>query len=282
MSEHYGTIPRGCMFSTSFANAIYKDGEDGPSSVRFFFTTEEDMRHTETSFFNCFTHMDVECGKTLPYMSRYMALTEVARSGPEMARRLLQERVFCLQAMSEHIKDMFKVFRSYINDRNVKPEYWAPYIQGATAWNINGMTEGMSGAETLAFHLLDAFLSVSGSCPIFKASIKKLQTIPTECRDLVAALNDNDTSRFDSFLDLEDDPVNKVKDEMLNSLYMWRLGHAKVPARYFRSEYKTTSGGVVENVGETEGSLVEITEHQLRQRAMETKKCIKSKSGCPF
>lgn len=277
MSEHYGTIPRGCMFSTSFGNAVYEEGSDGPQKCRFFFTTDELMRETETNFFNCFAHMDVEFGKTMGPMTKYMALTDMAsRAEPELQRQLLDDRVECLREITKHLKSMFKVFGKYINERKVKKEYWAPYLQGATAWNINGMMEGMSGAETLAFHLLDAFLSVKGDSPVAQASIKKLQTIPEVCRDLVAALNDDTMDRFDTFCNIgdEEDPIAKAKEEMLNSLYLWRLGHAKVPARYFNAENKTTSGGVVENVGESDGTLVEITERQLRQRAMETKACL--------
>ena len=256
---------------------MYEKGQDGPQGHRFFFTTDELMRETEANFFNCFAHMDVEIGKTLSPMNKFMALTEVARKAdPELCNHLLEDRVQCLQEISKHVKSMFKVFRNYINERKVKKEYWAPYIQGATAWNINGMTEGMSGAETLAFHLLDAFLSVKGDSPVAQASVKKLQTIPKVCRDLVATLNNDCEERFSSFCDLEgqDDPIVKAKEEILNSLYIWRCGHAKVPARYFNAENKTTSGGVVENVGETEGSLVEITERQLTQRAKETKACL--------
>ena len=74
------------------------------------------------------------------------------------------------------------------------------------------------------------------------------------------------------------DPVYKVKEEILNALYAWRLGHAKVPARYFHKDIKTTSGGVVEVNFDESKSLVEETEKQLRLRAIETKACMGNQS----
>ena len=108
------------------ANAIYDDGSDAPTDIRFFFTSDEVMRETEKNFFNCFVHMEVEMGKVFNPLTKYIALTDIAqRQGsqePEFCKTLYNERVECLKLISGHVKNMFKVFRDYINYQKVSKD----------------------------------------------------------------------------------------------------------------------------------------------------------------
>lgn len=154
----------------------------------------------------------------------------------------------------------------------VSEELWAEHVQALTAWNMNGIEGGASGGESLTFNCMDEFLGTLGDGLIFKGALKKRDGIPIQYNRVLDALHEHGREyRFISFLGHpeKEDPVMKAKDSLIQVLYSWRLGHAKVAHTYLRKS-RMTAGGTVDKELITGDTLASRADLMLRERARET------------
>ena len=209
----------------------------------------------------------------------YLVLTEIARESHADAERVLAKRIELLSDIRKVIVKVARVFSLYMKEHMVSVRVWADYVQCLAAWNMNGVDGGASGGESMTFHALDEFLGTGGQGVIYRGGMVKRQGIPTEYHDVLNALRDFGRDyRFCSFLGHAetDDPVRKATDDVIQMLYTWRLGHAKIAPRYLRPS-RMTSGGSVDKVLVTGDTLATRGEYELRERARETGSFLKTR-----
>ena len=245
---------------------------DMPTGMRFRFNHLPEIVHSEMNFFKSFLHMENTFRPALLAMRDFLNQTEIARRSRADAERVLARRIELLGDVRKGIVGVSSVFYKYMKDTVVNSKEWAEHVQAVAAWNMNGVEGGSSGGETMTFHALDEFLGCDGKGIVYTGGKKKREGIPRQYVNVINALRDFGRDyRFCSFLghDEKDDPVMVAKDDIIQMLYTWRLGHAKVAPRYLIPSRMTAGGGVdkVMMPGET---LASRGEFELRERARET------------
>ena len=282
LSDFWGLVHRGSAFTLACCNCQYENEADPdvPTGMRFCFNYRPEMIHCEKNFFKSFLHMENTFRPALLAIREFLNQTEIARRSRADAERVLARRIELLGDVRQGIVKVSRVFFFYMKDTVVSSKDWADYVQALPAWNMNGIDGGASGGESLTFHALDEFLGCDGKGVIYTGGKKKREGIPRQYVNVINALRDFGRDyRFCSFLghDEKDDPVMVAKDDVLQMLYTWRLGHAKVAPRYLIPS-RMTSGGSVDKVIETGESLASRGESELRERARETAYYLKTRA----
>ena len=195
----------------------------------------------------------------------YLVLTAEAKTSTAEAVRCLNKREEHLINIHKGMVNIFKEFKFYVNWTYDQFVHWNEYFDPPVIWGLDGCP-GASGAETFILNFLDEFLHVPGKGFMYNykdVQYKKMATSILEVLDAVRI--DDPSERFRSFVEggpQEDDPLWKLRDNILGTIHTWRLSHARVAGRALVS--------TDEPIMEGDETLGAVTEQRLIERARET------------
>ena len=294
ISDFLGLIHRGNAFSLIICNAVYQDqtqlkqsheSSSDPCHLpfwRFRFNADERVLKTEENFYLSFLEMETAFKKGLCIIADYLTQTELAMSSSDQVIQSVtfERRIKLLTELKSNMKAISKIFYDYVTESKIEPNLWPEYVQSMIGWNINGVTSGASGAESILFHILDEFLHIPGDCALYRSAVDKRSGIPHYYRCLIDSLKCGRESRFNKLNTAHDgnNPIMKCRDDIVQCLGMWRLSHAKMSRKYLEQSQMTASGTVDKIYDEEEESLAARAEAELRQRARETLRCINDRN----
>ena len=218
--------PGSNLFNLSFAAAEYDTAGEVPTSMRYCWHVNPDIKHSETNFFLSFAFIDNACTPSLKIIRDYLVYTHAASLGREKARAVLNRRVELLKDLRTTVLELNSSYMKSFAKPAVAVDIFEDHVLSMATWGLNGK-EGATGTELLYFSLLTAFISAT-PCEAEEIGNEVDRVLPSRCRQLLQVLATEERDiRFQSFLDVapQHDPLLDAREELIQSLFMWQLGH---------------------------------------------------------